>query len=78
MVFIPPSENGTLVFPGNLGVFEWGGMSNADRQVAVMNPIGLPFVSRLIPADPNRLKLQKVQELSRACNQCMGAIWCRY
>lgn len=54
-IYTPPSENGTLVFPGNLGVFEWGGMSvNTDRQVAVMNPIGLPFVSTLIPSDPNR------------------------
>lgn len=59
-IYTPPSENGTLVFPGNLGVFEWGGMSvNADRQVAVMNPIGLPFVSRLIPADPNRQETAK-------------------
>ncbi|MCH4247473.1 MAG: glucose/quinate/shikimate family membrane-bound PQQ-dependent dehydrogenase [Acinetobacter populi] len=54
-IYTPPSENGTLVFPGNLGVFEWGGISvNPDRQVAVMNPIGLPFVSRLIPENPDR------------------------
>jgi len=54
-IYTPPSENGTLVFPGNLGVFEWGGMSvNRDRQVALMNPIGLPFVSKLVPQDPNR------------------------
>jgi len=54
-IYTPPSENGTLVFPGNLGVFEWGGMSvNRDRQVALMNPIGLPFVSKLVPEDANR------------------------
>lgn len=54
-IYTPPSENGTLVFPGNLGVFEWGGLSiNQDRQVAVMNPIGLPFVSTLVPEDPDR------------------------
>ncbi|NNH01337.1 glucose/quinate/shikimate family membrane-bound PQQ-dependent dehydrogenase [Acinetobacter sp. ANC 5414] len=59
-IYTPPSENGTLVFPGNLGVFEWGGMSvNQDRQVALMNPIGLPFVSRLIPEDPNRKQTAK-------------------
>ncbi len=56
-IYTPPSENGTLVFPGNLGVFEWGGMSvNRDRQVALMNPIALPFVSRLVPQDPDREK----------------------
>lgn len=59
-IYTPPSENGTLVFPGNLGVFEWGGMSvDSDRQVAFMNPLGLPFVSRLIPADPNRPRTEK-------------------
>lgn len=26
-IFTPPSEQGTLVFPGNLGMFEWGGIS---------------------------------------------------
>ncbi|WP_312046729.1 glucose/quinate/shikimate family membrane-bound PQQ-dependent dehydrogenase [Erwinia sp.] len=52
--FTPPSEQGTLVFPGNLGMFEWGGISvNTDRQIAVTNPMALPFVSRLIPRGPN-------------------------
>lgn len=52
--YTPPSEKGTLVFPGNLGVFEWGGISvNSDRQVALMNPMALPFVSKLIPRGPN-------------------------
>jgi len=59
-IYTPPSENGTLVFPGNLGVFEWGGISvNQDRQVALMNPIGLPFVSRLVPEDPDRPQAEK-------------------
>jgi quinoprotein glucose dehydrogenase len=59
-IYTPPSENGTLVFPGNLGVFEWGGISvNPDRQVAVMNPIGLPFVSRLIPENAHRAQTAK-------------------
>ncbi|MBV8260784.1 MAG: membrane-bound PQQ-dependent dehydrogenase, glucose/quinate/shikimate family, partial [Paraburkholderia sp.] len=51
--FTPPSLQGTLVFPGNLGMFEWGGLAiDTDRQVAVANPIALPFVSRLIPRGP--------------------------
>lgn len=54
-IYTPPSENGTLVFPGNLGVFEWGGISvNPDRAVAVMNPLALPFVSQLKREDANR------------------------
>lgn len=51
--FTPPSLQGTLVFPGNLGMFEWGGIAvDSDRQIAVANPIALPFVSRLIPRGP--------------------------
>ncbi|PMS36597.1 quinoprotein glucose dehydrogenase [Trinickia symbiotica] len=51
--FTPPSEQGTLVFPGNLGMFEWGGLAvDTDRQIAIANPIALPFVSRLIPRGP--------------------------
>jgi quinoprotein glucose dehydrogenase len=51
--FTPPSERGTLVFPGNLGMFEWGGLAvDTDRQIAIANPIALPFVSKLIPRGP--------------------------
>jgi quinoprotein glucose dehydrogenase len=53
-VYTPPSVQGTLVFPGNLGMFEWGGIAvDTDRQIAIANPIALPFVSRLIPRGPH-------------------------
>ena len=52
MVFIPHlQKNGTLVFLfyGNLNTVYLNGDGrrpyNPDRQIAVMNPIGLPFVS---------------------------------
>ncbi|RBM05302.1 glucose/quinate/shikimate family membrane-bound PQQ-dependent dehydrogenase [Novacetimonas cocois] len=52
--FTPPSLQGTLVFPGNLGMFEWGGLAvDPVRQVAIANPIAIPFVSTLIPRGPN-------------------------
>jgi len=52
--FTPPSVQGTLVFPGNLGMFEWGGIAvDTDRQIAIANPMALPFVSRLVPRGPN-------------------------
>ena len=38
-IFTPPSEQGTLVVPGNLGMFEWGGISvDPNREVAIANP----------------------------------------
>ncbi|HVO01496.1 MAG TPA: glucose/quinate/shikimate family membrane-bound PQQ-dependent dehydrogenase [Candidatus Cybelea sp.] len=52
--FTPPSEQGTLVFPGNLGMFEWGGVAvDPVRQIVIANPIGIPFVSKLIPRGPD-------------------------
>src|SRR5262249_56777266 len=51
--FTPPSVQGTLVFPGNLGMFEWGGIAvDPVRQIAIANPMAIPFVSRLIPRGP--------------------------
>jgi quinoprotein glucose dehydrogenase len=48
--FTPPSTQGTLVFPGDLGMFEWGGIAvDPVRQIAIANPMGVPFVSKLIP-----------------------------
>jgi quinoprotein glucose dehydrogenase len=52
--FTPPSEQGTLVFPGNLGMFEWGGLAvDPARQIAIANPIAIPFVSKLLPRGPD-------------------------
>jgi quinoprotein glucose dehydrogenase len=52
--FTPPSEQGTLVFPGNLGMFEWGGIAvDPQRQIAIANPIAIPFVSKLLPRGPD-------------------------
>ncbi|MGY4629961.1 glucose/quinate/shikimate family membrane-bound PQQ-dependent dehydrogenase [Bradyrhizobium sp. USDA 4486] len=48
--FTPPSEQGTLVFPGDFGMFEWGGIAvDPKRQIAIANPQSIPFVSRLVP-----------------------------
>ena len=52
--FTPPSLQGSLVFPGNLGMFEWGGIAvDPARQIAIANPIAIPFVSKLLPRGPN-------------------------
>jgi quinoprotein glucose dehydrogenase len=52
--FTPPSLQGTLVFPGNLGMLEWGGIAvDPVRQIAIANPIAIPFVSKLLPRGPD-------------------------
>lgn len=48
--YTPPSTGGTLVYPGNFGVFNWGGIAvDPVRQVAFTTPTYLAFVSTLIP-----------------------------
>jgi quinoprotein glucose dehydrogenase len=48
--FTPPSTQGTLVFPGDFGMFEWGGLAvDPVHQIAIANPMSMPFISRLIP-----------------------------
>jgi quinoprotein glucose dehydrogenase len=52
--FTPPSLQGTLVYPGNLGMFEWGGVAiDPVNQIAIANPISMPFVSKLLPRGPD-------------------------
>ncbi|MFP3408386.1 membrane-bound PQQ-dependent dehydrogenase, glucose/quinate/shikimate family, partial [Pseudomonas sp. SIMBA_065] len=37
--FTPPSLQGSIVYPGNFGVFDWGGISvDPVRQIAFVNP----------------------------------------
>jgi len=50
--YTPPSVEGTLVYPGNFGVFNWGGVAvDPVRQVAFTTPAYLAFVSRLVPRE---------------------------
>jgi len=50
-IYTPPSTQGTIVYPGNVGVFNWGGISvDPVRQVAFLTPNYMAFVSTLVPA----------------------------
>jgi quinoprotein glucose dehydrogenase len=52
--FTPPSVQGTLVFPGDFGMFEWGGIAvDQKRQIAIANPMAMPFISRLVERGPD-------------------------
>jgi quinoprotein glucose dehydrogenase len=49
--YTPPSLQGTLVFPGNFGVMDWGGMAiDPQRMIAFAHPNYIAFVDRLIPS----------------------------
>ncbi|MDA8522880.1 glucose/quinate/shikimate family membrane-bound PQQ-dependent dehydrogenase [Acidovorax sp. NCPPB 4044] len=59
--FTPPSEQGSIVYPGNFGVFNWGGIAvDPQRQVAFTTPTYLAFVSKLVPRkDDTSLMVQE-------------------
>jgi quinoprotein glucose dehydrogenase len=47
-IFTPSSEQGSFVYPGNYGVFDWGGVAiDPVRQILFANPNYMGFVSRL-------------------------------
>ena len=50
-IYTPPSLQGSIVYPGNFGVFDWGGISvDPVRQIAFLNPSYMAFKSKLVPA----------------------------
>ncbi|MCZ4089940.1 glucose/quinate/shikimate family membrane-bound PQQ-dependent dehydrogenase [Sinorhizobium psoraleae] len=50
--YTPPSLEGTLVYPGNFGTFNWGSVAvDPERQVLFGMPTYLAFTSRLVPRD---------------------------
>ncbi|SNB64321.1 quinoprotein glucose dehydrogenase [Arboricoccus pini] len=53
-IFTPPSTQGSIVYPGNFGVFDWGGVAiDPVRQLMIANPDYMAFYSRLIPRAAN-------------------------
>jgi len=49
-IFTPPSLQGSLVYPGNFGIIDWGGLAvDPVRQIAFANPDYFAFYSRLLP-----------------------------
>lgn len=49
-MFTPPSEQGSIMIPGNAGGANWGGVAvDPERQVAFVRTTDLPFLVRLIP-----------------------------
>ena len=48
--YTPPSLQGSLIYPGNFGAFNWGGVAvDPARQVMFGMPTYLAFTSRLVP-----------------------------
>lgn len=48
--FTPPSTRGSIIYPGNFGTFNWGGVAvDPERQIVFAVPVYLAFTSQLFP-----------------------------
>jgi quinate dehydrogenase (quinone) len=62
--FTPPSIEGTFVFPGNAGGFNWGGVAvDEDRQLLVATPLIMGSRLALIPRDQVPQDMQRYLQL---------------
>ena len=54
-IFTPPSLQGSLEYPGNVGGTNWGGVSfDHSRGLIVVNQTNLPFIVQLLPREEAR------------------------
>lgn len=50
--YTPPSLEGSIIYPGNVGVMNWGGVAvDPERQALFTGAKYLAFISKLIPRD---------------------------
>jgi quinoprotein glucose dehydrogenase len=75
-VFTPPSTQGSLVYPGNFGVMDWGGMAyDPVHATAFANPDYMAFLSKLTA---NRPADEQKAETNRGLNPNYGAPFAVY
>ena len=72
--YTPPSLEGTIVYPGNFGTFNWGSVAvDPERQVMFGMPTYLAFTSRLVPRDQIPPKGQDEKGSEQGLNRNDGA-----
>ncbi|MBV2186795.1 MAG: glucose/quinate/shikimate family membrane-bound PQQ-dependent dehydrogenase [Rhizobium sp.] len=72
--YTPPSLEGTLVYPGNFGTFNWGSVAvDPERQVMFGMPTYLAFTSRLVPRDQVPPREQDEKGSEQGLNRNDGA-----
>ena len=72
--YTPPSLEGTLVYPGNFGVFNWGSVAvDPERQVMFGMPTYLAFTVKLVPRDEIPPKDQSEKGSEQGLNRNEGA-----
>ncbi|MFK3777827.1 glucose/quinate/shikimate family membrane-bound PQQ-dependent dehydrogenase [Agrobacterium sp. NPDC089420] len=72
--YTPPSLNGSIIYPGNFGTFNWGSVAvDPERQVMFGMPTYLAFTSKLVPRDQIPPKGQDEKGSEQGLNRNDGA-----
>ncbi|NVP57498.1 glucose/quinate/shikimate family membrane-bound PQQ-dependent dehydrogenase [Mycoplana rhizolycopersici] len=72
--YTPPSLEGSIIYPGNFGVFNWGSVAvDPERQIMFGMPTYLAFTSRLVPRDQIPPKEQGEKGSEQGLNRNEGA-----
>jgi quinoprotein glucose dehydrogenase len=72
--YTPPSLQGTIVYPGNFGVFNWGSVAvDPERMVMFGMPTYLAFTSQLVPRSEVPPKGQDEKGSEQGLNRNEGA-----
>jgi quinoprotein glucose dehydrogenase len=72
--YTPPSLEGTIVYPGNFGTFNWGSVAvDPERQVMFGMPTYLAFTSQLVPRSEIPPKEQDEKGSEQGLNRNEGA-----
>ncbi|MCE6073736.1 glucose/quinate/shikimate family membrane-bound PQQ-dependent dehydrogenase [Agrobacterium vitis] len=72
--YTPPSLQGSIIYPGNFGTFNWGSVAvDPERQVMFGMPTYLAFTSQLVPRDQVPAKGQDEKGSEQGLNRNDGA-----
>jgi quinoprotein glucose dehydrogenase len=72
--YTPPSIEGSIIYPGNFGTFNWGSVAvDPERQVMFGMPTYLAFTSRLVPRAEIAPKGQGEKGSEQGLNRNEGA-----
>lgn len=73
--FLPPSETGTVIFPGFDGGGEWGGAAwDQEEGLLIVNGNEMPWIHKMLPVDEEGSGLPAGQLIyQRMCVACHGA-----
>ncbi|MBB4006118.1 glucose/quinate/shikimate family membrane-bound PQQ-dependent dehydrogenase [Allorhizobium taibaishanense] len=72
--YTPPSLQGSIIYPGNFGTFNWGSVAvDPERQVMFGMPTYLAFTSQLVPRDQVPPKKQDDKGSEQGLNRNDGA-----